>query len=156
MNKMTDTVNFELSPSFVNRILNNEFGMPNLAYADYSVYAGLGIEFDENSFSFSKEPVSKGFTILENPVLFDEPINGILRNSSALEWPKATVDWTSGSDTIKYIGLYYRKENINFAINNKYDYELVAVLPLLPEETIKKGEKVTLNANAIEIKLSNR
>ena len=153
---MTDTVNFELSPSFVNRILNNEFGMPNLAYADYSVYAGLGIEFDENSFSFSKEPVSKGFTILENPVLFDEPINGILRNSSALEWPKATVDWTSGSDTIKYIGLYYRKENINFAINNKYDYELVAVLPLLPEETIKKGEKVTLNANAIEIKLSNR
>lgn len=71
---MTDTVNFELSPSFVNRILSNEFGMPNLAYADYSVYAGLGIEFDENSFSFSKEPVSKGFTILENPVLFDEPI----------------------------------------------------------------------------------
>lgn len=153
---MTDIVNFELSPSFVNRILNNEFGMPNLAYADYSVYAGLGIEFDENNFNFSKEPVSKGFTILENPVLFDEPINGILRNSSALEWPKATVDWTSESDTIKYIGLYYRKENINFAINNKYDYELVAVLPLLPEETVKKGEKVTLNANAIEIKLSNR
>lgn len=153
---MTDTINFELSPSFVNRILNNEFGMVDLAYDSYSVYAGLGIEFDEDTFTFSKEPVSKGFTILENPVLFDDPINGIIRNSSALEWPKATVDWTSGSDTIKYIGLYYRKENINFAINNEYDYELVAVLPLLPEETVKKGEKVTLNANAIEIKLSNR
>lgn len=153
---MTDTINFELSPSFVNRILNNEFGMVDLAYDSYSVYAGLGIEFDKDTFSFSKEPVSKGFTILENPVIFDDPINGIIRNSSALEWPKATVDWTSGSDTIKYIGLYYRKENINFAINNKYDYELVAVLPLSPEETVKKGEKVTLNANAIEIKLSNR
>ena len=110
---------------------------------------------EKDTFNFSKEPVSKGFTILENPVIFDDPINGIIRNSSALEWPKATVDWTSGSDTIKYIGLYYRKESINFAINNKYDYELVAVLPLLPEETVKKGEKVTLNANAIEIKLSN-
>lgn len=153
---MTDVVNFELSPSFINRILNNEFGTPDLAYEDYSIYVGLGIEFDEDSFSFSKEPVSKGFTILDTPVIFDEPINGILRNSSALEWPKAMVDWTSGSDTIKYIGLYYRKENINFAINNKYDYELVAVLPLLPEETVKKGEKVTVNSNAIEIKLSNR
>lgn len=153
---MTDVVNFELSPSFINRILNNEFGTPDLAYADYSIYVGLGIEFDEDSFSFSKEPVSKGFTILENPVIFDEPINGILRNSSALEWPKAMIDWTSGSDTIKYIGLHYRKENINFAINNKYDYELVAVLPLLPEETVRKGEKVTVNSNAIEIKLSNR
>ena len=153
---MTDTINFELSPSFVNRILNNEFGMVDLAYDSYSVYAGLGIEFDKDTFSFSKEPVSKGFTILENPVIFDDPINAIIRNSSTLQWPKATVDWTSGSDTIKYIGLYYRKENINFAINNKYDYELVAVLPLLPEETVKKGEKVTLNANAIEIKLSNR
>lgn len=153
---MTDVVNFELSPSFMNRILNNEFGTLDLAYDDYSIYVGLGIEFDEETFSFLKEPVSKGFTILENPVLFDEPINGILRNSSALEWPKASVDWTSGSDTIKYIGLYYRKPNINFAINNKYDHELVAVLPLLPKETVKKGEKVTLNANAIEIKLSNR
>ena len=60
---MTDTINFELSPSFVNRILNNEFGMVDLAYDSYSVYAGLGIEFDEDTFSFSKEPVSKGFTI---------------------------------------------------------------------------------------------
>ena len=153
---MTDVVNFELSPSFINRILNNEFGTPDRAYDDYSIYVGLGIEFDEDTFSFSKEPVSKGFTILQNAVIFEEPINGILRNSSALEWPKAAVDWTSGTETIKYIGLYYRKENINFAINKKYDYELVAVLPLLPEETVKKGEKVTVNSNAIEIKLSNR
>lgn len=153
---MTDTVNFELSPSFINRILNNEFGTPDRAYDDYSIYVGLGIEFDEDTFSFSKEPVSKGFTILQNPVIFDEPINGILRNMSALEWPKATVDWTANEETIKYLGLYYRKENINFAVNKKYDYELVAVLPLLPEETVKKGEKVTVNSNAIEIKLSNR
>ena len=153
---MTDTVNFELSPSFINRILNNEFGTPDRAYNDYSIYVGLGIEFDEDTFSFSKEPVSKGFTILQNPVIFDEPINGILRNMSALEWPKAAVDWTANGETIKYLGLYYRKENINFAVNKKYDYELVAVLPLLPEETVKKGEKVTVNSNAIEIKLSNR
>lgn len=153
---MTDIVKFELSPSFMNRILNNEFGTPDLAYGDYSVYVGLGIDFDENSFSFTKEPVSTGFTILNEPVVFSEPINGILRNASALEWPKATKDWTVGEETIKYIGLYYRKENINFAINNEYDYELIAVLPLLPEETVKRGEKVTLNANSIELKLSNR
>ena len=60
---MTDTVNFELSPSFINRILNNEFGTPNFNYDDYSIYVGLGMEFDEDSFTFSKEPVSKGFTI---------------------------------------------------------------------------------------------
>lgn len=153
---MADVVKFQLSPSFLNRILNNEFGTPDLAYDDYGVYVGLGIDFNEDLFAFTKEPVSKGFTILPEPVLFSEPINGILRNASALEWPKATVDWTSGSETIKYIGLYYRKENINFAINKEYDYELIGVLPLLPEETVKRGEKVTLNANAIELKLSNR
>lgn len=153
---MADVVNFELSEKFLNRILNNEFGVPDLAYEDYAIYVGLGIDFNEELFCFTKEPVSRGFSILEAPVDFNEPINGIIRNSSALVWPKATVDWTSGDEKIKYVGLYYRKENVNFAINKQYDYELIAVLPLLPEETVKKGERVTLNANAIEIKLSNR
>ena len=117
---MTDVVNFELSPSFINRILNNEFGTPDRAYNDYSIYVGLGIEFDEDTFSFSKEPVSKGFTILQNAVIFEEPINGILRNSSALEWPKVrsssrrkrkkpigTIALHNTERTSSCFGLYY-------------------------------------------------
>ena len=103
-------------------ILDNYFGIPNTNYLDTKVYVGLGIEFDEETFSFSKEPVSKGFTITSTPCEFNEPVNGILRNKNAIVWPKATEDWTKGSDAIKYIGLYYRKESDSFQQTEIYDF----------------------------------
>lgn len=147
---------FKLSKHFINMILDNYFGIPDATYLSTEIYVGLGIEFDEESFSFSKEPVSKGFTILSEPCVFNEPVNGILRNKAALSWEKATQDWTTGTDTINYIGLYYRKESDGFDATDDYDYELIAVLPLIPEETVLKNEKMILNPNSIQIKLSNR
>lgn len=147
---------FKISTKFVNTILDNYFGIPNTNYLDTKVYVGLGIEFDEETFSFSKEPVSKGFTITSTPCEFNEPVNGILRNKNAIVWPKATEDWTKGSDAIKYIGLYYRRESDSFQQTEIYDYELIMVLPLAPSETVVEDEQMVLNPNAIQIKLSNR
>lgn len=165
---MSDIVRFMLSPKFINTVLDNSFGIPNENYQSTNIYVGLGIEFDEDNFSFSKEPVSKGFTILSEPVEFNEPLNGIVRNANAISWNKALEDWTAGSEQIKYIGLYYRLYNeesfsdSNIQTDNipeeepKYDYELIAVLPLAPAETVLMNERMVLNANAIQIKLSNR
>lgn len=148
---MTDKAMFKLSPKLVEMMLENSFSISNDLYTDTTIYVGLGIDFDEETFSFSKEPVSKGFTINKNPCFFSEPVNGIIRNSSAIEWEKAKVDWTKNGDTIKYIGLYYKRIE-----NDIPKYELICVLPLIPEETVNVGEKMVLNPNSIQIKLSNR
>ena len=152
---MSDTARFELSPAFINLVLDNYVGTPSKTFTNTEIYVGLGIEFDEESFSFTKEPVSKGFTILEDPCVFNDPINGIIRNKNSIEWEKATEDWTTGTDTIKYVGLYYRRVT-NELDSSDYEYTLIAVLPLVPEETVITDEKVVLNPNAIQIKLSNR
>lgn len=149
-------MNIKLSPDFLNKILNNNFGTPDNSYSNTQVYIGLGIEFDEENFEFSKEPVSKGFTINENPCVFSEPMNGIIRNINAIEWKKAKVNWTETGETIKYIGLYYRKENETLDQDTEYQYELFGILPLVPEETVLINEKMVLNPNTIQIKLSNR
>ena len=73
-----------------------------------------------------------------------------------MEWEKAKVNWTTDSDKINYIGLYYRKETNNLVNTTTYDYELIAVLPLVPAETVLVGEKMVLNPNSIQLKLSNR
>lgn len=148
--------NFKLSPNFVNTVLDNFFGIPRSNFLDTKVYVGLGIEFDEANFCFTKEPVSKGFTINENPCEFNEPINGILRNKKAINWDKATEDWTSGDDKIRFIGLYYRKDSDGFEYDDKFEYELIAVLRLIPEEVVLKGETMVLNPNSIQIRLCNR
>ena len=130
---------FMLSNKFMDLILDNTFGISSEQYLDTSIYVGLGIEFDEESFSFIKEPVSKGFTINKTPVEFGDPINGIIRNKYAIEWEKAKVDWTKNSDTIKWIGLYYQYQTDD--IDKTPQYELIAVLPLIPAETVKKNKK---------------
>ncbi len=99
--------NFKMSPYLINTILNDNFGNPDDTILSTKMYVGLGIDFDESTFTFSKEPVAPGFTILPTPVIFDTPSNGIIRNKEAIEWPVADVDWTSGTDVIKYLGLYY-------------------------------------------------
>lgn len=195
---MTSTVRFMLSPKFINAILDNSFGMPNDDYSNTSIYVGLGIEFNQKTFEFTKEPLGKWATILRKPLEFSEPINGIIRNEIALYWPKAKEDWTLGEDEIQYIGLYYKtyelsdsevQEDIkgdthfyevedNSVIlqesleNKKLDYsdpysdilenningnyELIAVLPLMPPEQIKQGDMMVLNANMIQLSLKNR
>lgn len=168
---MSNVVRFELSPKLIDTILDNSFGMPNDNYKSSEIYVGLGIEFDRENFVFSKEPVATGFTILEEPVEFSEPINGIIRNKNAISWSKATEDWTTGTDQIKYIGLYYRlydeesdsesESRVQSDVSNedqepKYNYELIAVLPLAPAETVLMNEKMVLNANAIQLRLNNR
>ena len=172
---MTDTVRFELSPKFINTVLDNSFGIPTLNYQDTKMYVGLGIEFDNENFVFSKEPVSKWYTVLSEPVMFSEPINGIIRNTNALSWNKAQEDWTEQGEQIQYIGLYYRFYNDESGASGEsentsaiksdieteeplqnYEYELIAVLPLTPAETVLKGERMVLNANSIQLKLSNR
>ena len=145
---------FMLSPKFINTVLNNNFGIADETYTDTSIYVGLGIDFDEESFSFSKEPVKKWFTINETPIQFGEPINGVIRNELAIEWDKAKVDWTKNSDTIKWIGLYYKYQIDD--LDKEPKYELIAVLPLIPAETVKTGERIVLNPNSIQLKLSNR
>lgn len=153
---MSDIKRFRLSDNFLNLILNNYFGTPELEYEDTTIYIGLGIDFDESTFTFSKEPVSKGFTINNTPCEFSEPVNGVIRNTNALEWARAEEDWTANGETIKYLGLYYRKQVSSLISTINFEYELIGVLPLVPEETIKEGEKMVLNPNSIQIKLSNR
>ena len=46
-----------ISPKLINTILDNNFGMPTVDYLSSDIYVGLGIEFDEESFTFTKEPV---------------------------------------------------------------------------------------------------
>lgn len=151
-----DPVRFTLSNEFLNIILANNFGIPSAKYQDTKIYLGLGIEFDENQFRFTKEPVSEGFTILPEPVEFNEPVNGIIRNKNAVSWPKAEQDWTTGGDKIKYLGLYYKINDETELIPDSNKYELIGVLPLAPAETVKVNERMVLNANTIQIKLSNR
>lgn len=153
-----DPVRFTLSNEFLNTILANNFGIPSSKYSDTKIYIGLGIEFDKIQFRFTKEPVSPGFTILPEPIEFNEPVNGIIRNKNAVSWPKAEQDWTTGGDQIKYLGLYYKinEETEIETDSNKYHYELIGVLPLAPAEVVKVNERMVLNANTIQIKLSNR
>ena len=106
---MAEIKRFQLSDKFMNVILDNYFGIPSPEYNDTKIYIGLGIEFDEETFTFTKEPVSKGFTINEVQCEFQEPVNGIIRNKNAIEWARAEKDWTENGETIKYLGLYYRK-----------------------------------------------
>lgn len=147
------TIRFMISPKLTSTILEDTFGIPTENYASTDIYVGLGIDFDEETFEFTKEPVSKGFTILNTPCIFSEPANGIIRNTNALKWPKATQDWTSSGETIKYLGLYYRNEGTTAG---NYTYELIAVLPLMPAETVLTNETMILNPNAIQLRLSNR
>lgn len=144
---------FMISPKLTGTILDDTFGTPTENYASTDIYVGLGIEFDEEAFEFTKEPVSKGFTIVPNPCVFSEPANGIIRNTNAIKWPKATQDWTASGETINYVGLYYRFDGTTAG---SYTYELVAVLPLMPPESVLANETMILNPNAIQLKLSNR
>lgn len=147
---------FTLSKEFLNTILSNNFGIPTGKYVDTRIYFGLGIEFDEDTFTFTKEPVSKGFTILPDPVEFNPAANGIIRNKTAVSWPKAEQDWTTGSDKIQYLGLYYKLSNESDSNTDSNKYELIGVLPLTPAETVKANERMVLNANSVQVKLSNR
>lgn len=148
-----------LSSVIMDMILNDNFAMPDDVPFDYRIYVGLGIEFDENTFSFTKEPVSQGFTILPEPVEFSDARDGMIYNKNAIEWPKAKEDWTKGSDEIRYIGLYYKVNTLNESSESesqKSEYFLMGVLPLAPSETVLINEQMVLNANSIVIKLSNR
>lgn len=148
------TSRFMINPDFANTLLDNSFGMPSFNFPNTDIYVGLGIDFNEETFTFTKEPVSKGFTILEKPVKFGDPLNGIIRNIDALDWPKAKEDWTTGNDMINYLGLYYRYEKGEY--DTEYKYKLIIVLPLQPAETVKFGEKMSLNTNMIQLRLANR
>lgn len=147
---------FTVSKDFLNTILADSFGIPTSRYTDTKIYVGLGIDFDENAFKFTKEPVSEGFTILPDPVEFNEPANGIIRNKNAVSWPKAEQNWTEGGEQIKYLGLYYKINEESEVVSDSNHYELIGVLPLAPAETVKVNERMVLNANTIQIKLSNR
>ena len=46
---------FMLNPDFLNTLLDNNFGVPSFDFPSTDVYVGLGIDFDEESFSFTKE-----------------------------------------------------------------------------------------------------
>lgn len=149
---------FYFSTKLMNNILNNCFGIPDTSYPQMDIYVGLGIEFDPATFTFTKEPVGKWFTILKDPIKFNPPMNGIIRNAAALVWPKATTDWTLGNEKISYVGLYYKRTSNTITLDdtNKDEYELICVLPLDPQETVLNNETLTLNENSIQLRLSNR
>jgi len=151
---MSSELRFMLSPKFIENVLDNSFGLPTENYTNTTIYVGLGIEFDENTFSFTKEPVSKGFTINKDPIEFSTPTDGIIRNIKAIEWDKAKVNWTENGETIKWVGLYYAYQTDD--LNKEIQYELIAVLPLVPAEEVKINERLVLNPNAIQIRLANR
>lgn len=149
---MTNTTQtFYISPAFSNLILNNIFGIPDLTYSSSEIYVGLGITLDTTNFVFTEEPVSVGYTILPTPIEFSTPINGMIRNKYTINWPKATIDWTTGTQKIKYIGLYYKT-----TVEGVDTYTLMVVLHLTPEETVLINETFVLNANSIQISLNNK
>lgn len=143
---------FMISPKLTETILKDCFGTPSHEFVSTEIYIGLGIEFDENQFVFTKEPVSKGFTIHSEICVFSEPTNGVIRNINAIKWPKAKQDWTTGAELIKYVGLYYK---VNTS-RPEPEYLLIAVVPLFPQETVHINETMVLNPNSIQLKLSNR
>ena len=149
---MSDIRKFVMSKDVLNNMLDNCFGTPSLTFTDTTIYVGLGIDFDEQTFTFTDEPVAMGYTINPTPVVFTAQSNATIRNSNAIEWAKAKEDWTKDGQTINYIGLYYKlsDDGVNPV------YQLMGVLPLTPAETIKKGEKMVLNANSIQIQLNNK
>ena len=145
-----------VSQKFLDMILNDYFGTPSNLISDTKVYAGLGLDFDAHAFKLD-EPVSPGFTILKEPIAFSQPLEGVIRNKNALSWPKAEKDWTVGNQTIKYVGLYYKKDILSEAdevINS--EYILFAVLELFPNETILTGDTLVLNTNSIQIEITNK
>ena len=68
---MSDIHTFKLSPKFIETVLANNFGIPNTNYTNTTIYVGLGIEFNEDTFTFTKEPVSKWYTINQKPCIFN-------------------------------------------------------------------------------------
>lgn len=50
--------------------------------------------------------------------------------------------------------LYYAYQTDD--LNKETQYELIAVLPLVPAEEVKINERLVLNPNAIQIRLANR
>ena len=149
--------NIKLSPKFIETILDDNFGLPDASIVDTAVYPGLGITFDEETFTFTKEPVSAGFTINETPCTFGEPLNGVIKNTTAISWDKAKEDWTKNGETIKYLGLYWRRKVDDVESQEPtYDYDLIAVLPLSPEETVLINERMVLEPGSIQIRLTNR
>ena len=46
---------FMLSTSFINTLLNNNFGIPSFDFPTSDIYVGLGIEFDADTFTFTKD-----------------------------------------------------------------------------------------------------
>ena len=149
---MSDIKKFVMSKDVLNNILDNNFGTPSQTFVDTTIYVGLGITFDEQEFVFTDEPVAPGYTINPTPVIFTPPSNATIRNTNSIEWAKAKEDWTKDGKTINYIGLYYKLSDDGI----DPVYQLMGVLPLTPAETVRKGEKMVLNANSIQIQLNNK
>lgn len=149
---MSSNPRFMISPKLTDTILKDCFGTPTFEFTSTDVYVGLGIEFDEEQFVFTKEPVEEGFTINPEPCAFGEPLNGVIRNLNAIKWEKAKQDWTVDDEVIKYIGLYYKVNNTD----QDPEYLLIAVIPLFPQETVHINETMVLNPNTIQLRLSNR
>ena len=144
---------FMLSSKFINTILNNEFGTPDSMYFNSDIYVGLGIEFDSVNFIFTKEPVSRFFTVTKEPVPFSEPVNGIIRNASGIEWPKAEEDWTGANEKIERIGIF---DTLDYEDSETKELiKPLVVLRLATPGSVLRGESVMFAANSIELSLTD-
>lgn len=149
-----------LQENFLNSLLNEHFTQ------DSELYIGLGITQDNaqaNLPDFTEPDTLYG----ENTgysrarVVFSLPSNGIVRNDSEIVFPTANEDWTHAGDTISGIGIFKRYPGETDEANETGEepvdtWELLCVLPLVPAETVLKGETVILNPNSITLQLTNR
>ena len=103
------------------------------------------------------------------PVVFHtEEDSGVIKNMGAVTFPKATANWTNGTEKITYVGVFkshevfdeddaYFNEESGSEPTGKYisdeSDEMIACI-LLPEpETVLGGETFQFNSNSITLQL---
>lgn len=141
---------YGLQVDFINNVLLNNF-------TNAELYVGLGLNpsgAQENLDEFI-EPTAIagddcGYTRAR--VVFGEPTNGIVSNENEITFPTAVLDWTNGSNLISMLGIFTANTAGEGEPSNSM---LLCVLPLVPTETVTKGETVVLNPKAIKLQLSN-
>lgn len=81
-------------------------------------------------------------------------VDGVAKNTSSITFPKATTDWTSGTEKITHIAFYasHFDDNIGDYVSD-VDDPMIAVLPLSEGETISASEIFQLNPQAVKMQL---
>lgn len=149
---------FGLQLDFINRLMRENFTN------DKELYLGLGLsqvgaqatmsDFNEPDDLYGDET---GYA--RSRIIFGNPVNGICRNENEIVFPTAEEDWTRDGTTITAVGIFKRypaSETPESGAQTQDTWELLCVLPFVPQETVLKGETAILNPNAIRLQITNK